>query len=429
MALRKLAAAAVAGLKPRSSSPLTAMSRILHRDPSSGVRRFGTPALGHKLEQNNININNSSAAAVAAAADDNLILLVDPIKNKKHHNISILSMENNLLKSVVPNRLNFSRLNSRGTRNEFLAFCDKWLVFASGGRRSKTPTDLMWDLTTDEIRHIPQFPMKPRLPSSADSPYTLWGVGFDSGSGDYKVVRASNEKRAELLSLNTGLWREIRFPHSPDKIVVDNVRSVHINGVYYWTAHLKDDERDAILRFDFGRQEFPADLIHMPKVVTNWAGPIKPVLVNYHGSLAVILQKDCLAWKDIGPIDDEKENNHNNPLWFEIWAWSHADRSWSRVSTNRVPVNADVTEVVGLCKNSDKVILLDSVEGSILLYDCGTTELESFRAMEGCGESRRVSSQPGSKMKDFLAGGVPIVASIVKMEFDLVVLWQIVFGK
>ncbi|GER33630.1 F-box family protein [Striga asiatica] len=371
MALRKLAAAAVSGLKPRLSPPLTAMSRILHRDPSSGVRRFGTPALGHNLEQNNI--NNSSASA---AADDNLILLVNPVKNRKHHKISLLSMENNLLKSVLPNRPNFSRLNSRGTRNEFLAFCDKWLVFASGGWRSEIPADLMWDPTTDEIRHIPQFPMKPRLPSSHDSPYTLWGVGFDSGSGDYKVVRASNEKRAELLSLSTGSWREIRFPHNPDKIVVDNVRSVHINGVYYWSVHLNDDKRDAILQFDFGRREFPADLIHMPKVVTNWAGPIKPVLVNYHGSLAVILQNGCLG--------RPKENNHNNSLRFEIWAWSHADRSWSRMSVDRVPVNADVTEVVGLCNNnSDKVILLDSVEGTILLYDCETSELESFSVMEG----------------------------------------------
>ncbi|CAA0808460.1 Unknown protein [Striga hermonthica] len=279
MALRRLAAAAVAGLKPRSSPPLTAMTRLLHRDPSSGVRRFGTPALGRNLEQNNSNNN-----AAAAAAEENFILLVQPIKNRKHHKISMLSIENKLVKSVQPNRPNFSRLNSRGTRNEFLANCDKWLVFASGGWRTKIPAEIMWDPTTDEVRHIPQFPMKPRLPSSGDSPYTLWGVGFDSDSGDYKVVRASNEKRAELLSLSTGLWREIRFPHNPDKIVVDNVRSVHVNGFYYWSVHSKDDNRDAILQFDFGCQEFSSDLIHMPKVPSNRAGPRKPVLVNYHGS-------------------------------------------------------------------------------------------------------------------------------------------------
>ncbi|GER33625.1 F-box family protein [Striga asiatica] len=332
MALRKLAAAAVfVELKHRTSPPVIAMSRILHRDPSPGIRRFSTPAhgpavLGRNMEQNNINSNG--------AAEDNLIFVVD----RKNNNLSLLSIENKSLQLVV-----------LGSEDEGIT----------------TPSKLLWDPATDEVRPIPQFPVNPHLPVEYSLDF-LWGVGFDPSSGDCKVVRASHldyggreprEFRGELLSVGTGSWKEIEFPYDYEDLFSISKYCILISGFCYWHGYLFDSDCHIIITFDFGRGEFPADHIPFPNEHTH----PKMVLAEYHGLLAVILQ-------DYGIYKDS--------LRVEIWVWSNGDRSWSHLSTFHVPADVDVKEVVGLY-NNDKVILLDS-KGAILLYDCRTSELESF---------------------------------------------------
>ncbi|GER38770.1 F-box and associated interaction domains-containing protein [Striga asiatica] len=108
------------------------------------------------VEQKN---NNSNAA------DDNLMFVVEPNPDTGPHKLYALSIESKSLEHIHPNRPNFSQLNS-SAGYEFLGGCDQWVVLSSDD-------ELLWNPTTGEVRPIPQFQVKPRLPVHSSQKFTL----------------------------------------------------------------------------------------------------------------------------------------------------------------------------------------------------------------------------------------------------------------
>ncbi|GER29257.1 F-box family protein [Striga asiatica] len=219
---------------------------------------------------------------------------------------------------------------------EVRATCDSWMLLTCTKRPDYT-WDLLWDPTTDEIKALPYFSLaSPRL-----TDIWAYGFGFDPSGGGYKKAKIY----VELLSLASGSWREIAYPHSPyDKPM--QRPSLHINGVYYWSA-----SPTGIISFDFAKEEFTPAIIPMPK-----RGKLilsGNVLAEVDGSLAVIIF-----------------NHGEKPFNFELWVWK--DQEWSKLSSGDVPAAAHAHSVRGLY-NKRKLLLWSSC-GDLLLYDIDSTE-------------------------------------------------------
>ncbi|GER29108.1 F-box family protein [Striga asiatica] len=262
-----------------------------------------------------------------------------------------------------------------------------WLLFWAQLKERELVTYHLWNPWTDEFKTLAPFEVEPHLPNWHHLDHMLWGVGFDSASQDHKVVRGTridyydtnehneddpyfspttdwSEFEAEVLSLKTGVWKRIPFPHEP-MFRVYHGRSIHINGFAYWIVRYN---RFVIIPFDMDKDEFPAALIPMPET-DKYLSCGNTVLAEYHGSLAVIVHDYCF---DLNKVQFAAEMNH--PFGFEIWVWN--DGSWSKVSTCHVPVAEGITKVMGLF-NNDKVLLINS-KGELLLYDHVTSDLRNL---------------------------------------------------
>ncbi|XP_059630080.1 F-box/kelch-repeat protein At3g06240-like [Cornus florida] len=110
---------------------------------------------------------------------------------------------------------------------------------------------ILWNPSTRQSRELPK-------PSFSLDIVSLYGLGYDSSSDDYKVVRASacasayDQIKVEVFSAKHNNWRLIQGFHNSHTILND--AGTFLNGALHWRA--SRGGRDTILALDMAKEEF-----------------------------------------------------------------------------------------------------------------------------------------------------------------------------
>ncbi|OWM86516.1 hypothetical protein CDL15_Pgr026408 [Punica granatum] len=126
---------------------------------------------------------------------------------------------------------------------------------------------VVWNPTTRECR---------QLPSPCSVPYDkyFYGLGYDSTSGDYKVLRGayfadandgSAKRIVEIFALRTDAWRKVQDVQMPEGLYS---AGAFCNGSVYWLVRRAKGEFEvnAIASFDLTEEKFYEGMIPQPDV-------------------------------------------------------------------------------------------------------------------------------------------------------------------
>ncbi|MCD7457595.1 hypothetical protein HAX54_035453 [Datura stramonium] len=94
----------------------------------------------------------------------------------------------------------------------------------------KRLTLLLWNPSTRESIVLPD----PEFPPDV---LCTWGLGYDSTSGDYKILRIDHRAHCEILALKSGSWREIdKHPNDVYPAVFDDLKDslAFVDGAFHW---------------------------------------------------------------------------------------------------------------------------------------------------------------------------------------------------
>lgn len=244
----------------------------------------------------NIKTNNFSPAFLIVGS----LFLEEDLGSNIKEVLSLLSLfnhdvDNNHIHSVIedlphlPLKRNMSFLTTY--------HCDG-IICQLGNDR----TMILWNPALLEVKSLPK--------RCIDSPWESLGMGFgyDSRAHDYKIVSIASCRRhlgldplsrAEVYTLHTDCWREIRMPLLCSSSMH---RKVYANGVCYWLVQ----NEDIILSFDMTDELFAT--IPLPDNL----GPVKDdmnlmvwndsvALLSYPGlkgqpvSIEIWMMNDCFS--------------------------------------------------------------------------------------------------------------------------------------
>lgn len=192
------------------------------------------------------------------------------------------------------------------------------------------------------------------------------GLGFDSASNDFKVVRIEClypkgitpdeclQVRANVYSANTDSWKRVKLGFKFHVITTKNDGIV--GGVPYWRAFVKDlgDESgfgEVFVRFNVKKGVF--DRIPGPKLDVDMTSTT--VLVEW---------KSCLAILVHSPRKEKKL--------MDVVVFDELQRKWSTMFTIG-PIGIPFTRQIQ-CTEGGK-ILLENPEGKLLLFDHNTNKV------------------------------------------------------
>ncbi|KAL6549690.1 hypothetical protein OROMI_020178 [Orobanche minor] len=231
----------------------------------------------------------------------------------------------------------------------------------------------LFNLTTKELKLLP----RPKLDTPQDTVvFNGSGLGYDSKSDDYKVVRDFMEwyvdeadvvigtrRHTELYSLKSGYWKDIPSPAAD----IGGDTGVYLNGRCYWIGFDRDC---CILSFDFTKESF--DGLH--ELPPEEGLDLATNLVVCRGSL--------------GAIGYEKKSGISKS--FVLWIWEAS--SWSKLFDL---VLYGVERPLGLkdgrflfvegCKRSDDEL------SQLLVYDCVTKEQKELNIYDYPGQMEVIS--------------------------------------
>lgn len=210
---------------------------------------------------------------------------------------------------------------------------------------------VMWNPSIRESRRLP-------LPQNFRSTREVFGVGYDSSTGDYKVVRAPSSycrmkcpkyhPQVQVLTLRSNSWRTIPEQDTPPYFIEHFFQATAVNGGLYWlVAHREDVFRCEILRFDLAKEKFkvmPPPPDEMGRTNISWLGPLE-------GSLCVI---------------------HTQRLsYVDVWA-TKDDEAWTKLITiPRIPgpeASARYFDYVPLCFTKSGTVLIGVRGEGFLTY-------------------------------------------------------------
>ncbi|KAL6515600.1 hypothetical protein OROHE_018634 [Orobanche hederae] len=190
---------------------------------------------------------------------------------------------------------------------------------------------VLCNLTTKELKFLPPPELEPP-PNFAL--FTGIGLGYDSKSRDYKVIRnfaqyyseidedgrslyRGSTDKTELYSLKTGSWKEIPNPDAS----ICQMSAVYIRGKCYWTAILGGSTwLEGVLSFDFVDESFGSFSLPPIKEASDTIYEI----VAFHGSVGAI------GYPRPGASKSSKRSRVSSKS-FEVWVWR--EMSWSKVYT------------------------------------------------------------------------------------------------
>ncbi|XP_015166357.1 F-box/kelch-repeat protein At3g23880-like [Solanum tuberosum] len=116
-----------------------------------------------------------------------------------------------------------------------LCGCDGFvLVLVSGIMVDKHPIHLLWNPSIRESIVLP-------APHSEICDYTCYGFGYDSTSGDYKILRICDQGYNEILALKGGSWRKIdKHPRGVSNVVTRTSCLAFLHETFHWIGSIID---------------------------------------------------------------------------------------------------------------------------------------------------------------------------------------------
>ncbi|PHT28644.1 hypothetical protein CQW23_31777 [Capsicum baccatum] len=99
--------------------------------------------------------------------------------------------------------------------------------------RDKTNRLLLWNPSTRESIVLPNKKV------SLERRWCTWGLGYDSVSDDYKILKIDLESCSEILALKSGSWRLTNnYPigNRPDLLCTESLVFVH--GAFHWIDNI-----------------------------------------------------------------------------------------------------------------------------------------------------------------------------------------------
>ncbi|KAF3433265.1 hypothetical protein FNV43_RR24367 [Rhamnella rubrinervis] len=103
-------------------------------------------------------------------------------------------------------------------------------------------------------------------PRNFRSTREVFGIGYDSSIGDYKIVRVPSMycrvkcpgyiPRVEILTLKSNSWRTLPDHDTPPYFVEHIFQATNVNGGLYWLCEDRDASKCVILRFDLVEEKF-----------------------------------------------------------------------------------------------------------------------------------------------------------------------------
>ncbi|PHT33243.1 hypothetical protein CQW23_29580 [Capsicum baccatum] len=106
---------------------------------------------------------------------------------------------------------------------------DRLVLIGVLNYRDKTNRLLLWNPSTRESIVLPDQKF------SLERRWCTWGLGYDSVSDDYKILKIDDKARSEILALRSGSWRLTNnYPigNCPDLLCTESLVFVH--GAFHW---------------------------------------------------------------------------------------------------------------------------------------------------------------------------------------------------
>ncbi|XP_022966683.1 F-box protein CPR1-like [Cucurbita maxima] len=179
-------------------------------------------------------------------------------------------------------------------------------------------------MTTEKFRRLPSSILHYEDPDTDSSLTDCVGFGYDSKSGDFKVVRVVQFRDldgeyyrppgVEILELRKERWREIEFSTYMHIMVTGSTQVHHEEKSYWWSKNI---EGNLIRTFDlseeiFGEISVPDNLVEEELLYISM-GMLNGSIVIFHGSKAGNektfsvweMEKDVFSWSKlmtIGPF-------------------------------------------------------------------------------------------------------------------------------
>nr|XP_027080994.1 F-box protein CPR1-like [Coffea arabica] len=234
---------------------------------------------------------------------------------------------------------------------------------------------------TRELRKLPPSPFG--CPENYRPMTDGVGIGFDPSTNDYKVVRIlyweaieyrpDRQYQAELYSLNTNSWRELRDVILPFYHCFSRCNLLFQGRFHWraWHAFAQPCDTDCILSFDMRAEVF--DVIHYPPSCVGDLGLVEnkePSFVSLNDSLALIL---CTSLSEEHPAP---------PQVIDIWVMMEygVEESWTK-KFSLGPFTTGIRRPLCLWKD-DKQLLLESRSGRLISCSLLPDELEAAELKE-----------------------------------------------
>ncbi|KAL6511595.1 hypothetical protein OROGR_021192 [Orobanche gracilis] len=232
-------------------------------------------------------------------------------------------------------------------------------LFGSGFEDGKV---VICNLTTKKIKLL--------TPPSPDAFYCDDGLGYDSVSDDYKVIRNHNPATTtELYSLKSDSWKEISGPG--DDVSMDPESGVYINECCYWVvvANITGyGVKDFILSFDFRTETFSR--ITLPPPLRPPVEP--PLLLGQYDSNFNVNVFDCDGF--LGVVGRKRLPDHKSRVARHFELWVYRGGSWERSFS---VILLDVERPLGL--NENRFLFLEGINSCghrhLMVYDWVKEEL------------------------------------------------------
>ncbi|KAG5594087.1 hypothetical protein H5410_035319 [Solanum commersonii] len=91
---------------------------------------------------------------------------------------------------------------------------------------------LLWNPSTRESMVLP-------YPKKIKKDYSTWGLGYDSTSVDYKILKIDHKSRNEIFALKSGSWRLTdKHPFDIRPILTSTNSLAFVHGAFHWLISL-----------------------------------------------------------------------------------------------------------------------------------------------------------------------------------------------
>lgn len=218
---------------------------------------------------------------------------------------------------------------------------------------------LFWNPLTGETKRVSEPPV---LVTPLNFSY---GLGYDSSSDDYKLVRICTElndavikvfrTRVRVYSLRHNSWKQVE--DFPGQLLRPGVLGVFFNGALYWTTYdtQNEDEPWKVTAFDLAKEEFSTLEVH---------SDFKPK--SSYIEIRLLDEKLCLYYPP--PHRERWEHDRGGRSSFNFWLINEHDNSetWSGYAI-KIPSCKTFTPLC-LLKNDEEVSLAYG-EGKIGVYN------------------------------------------------------------